>query len=155
MSGFTANSPAIPSEPDIIAGSFWPPTKLGSMRDALRLDGSVTPARLREAAVNAVIVVGDELAAWQAARMADGHLALADVPSPAIDSSTRHLLLYARAVRCATAVELQERFRSYDATAQGNQRADDLAPTIDELRRDLRHAVSDFLGRPRTLVDLI
>ena len=71
------------------------------------------------------------------------------------DGESVLLQLYRRAVQCGTAVELHERYRSYDATAQGNQRADDLTPTIDELRRDHRNAISDLQGLRRVTVELI
>lgn len=155
MSGFTANAPAVAPEADVIAGSFWPAVRLRPLREAMRLDGSVTPARLRVAVVAAMLTVGDELAQWRTEQQAKGYAALADVPSEDVDGSTRHLQLFLRAVQCAAAVELSERYRSYDATAQGNQRADDLAPAIDDLRRDQRYAISDFLGRRRVTVALI
>jgi head completion protein GPL len=155
MSGFTANAPAVAPEADVIAGSFWPAVKLRPLREAMRLDGSVTTARLRVAVVAAMLTVGDELAQWRVEQQARGYAALADVPSDEVDGSTRHLQLFLRAVQCAAAVELSERYRSYDATAQGNQRAEDLTPTIDDLRRDQRYAISDFLGRRRVTVALI
>ena len=92
---------------------------------------------------------------WQAAKVAAGYATLGDVPAQEVDGTSRLVQLYLRAVYCATAVELHERYRSYDATGQGNQRADDLAPTIDEIRRDLRNAISDLLGTRRVTVELI
>ncbi|WP_442965592.1 head completion/stabilization protein [Pseudomonas sp. RIT-PI-r] len=43
----------------------------------------------------------------------------------------------------------------YDSTNSGNQNAEELTPSIDELRRDQRWAVRDFLGLGRTTVELI
>ncbi|RBE98159.1 head completion/stabilization protein, partial [Xanthomonas oryzae pv. oryzae] len=62
---------------------------------------------------------------------------------------------YLRAVACATAVEVTERYRSFDATNSANQRADDLTPSITELRRDQRWAVRDLQNLPRSTVELI
>jgi len=72
-----------------------------------------------------------------------------------VDGKSRLVQLYLRIVACATAAEVAERYRSYDTTAAGNQRADDLTPSIDELRRDVRWAIRDFLGTPRMTVELI
>ncbi len=56
---------------------------------------------------------------------------------------------------CCTAAELTERYRSFDASDSANQRADDLTPSIDELRRDQRWAIRDLKGESRVTVELI
>jgi hypothetical protein len=155
MSGLVANASPAKSEPDVTSGVFWPAIVMPALRAAVRITGDVTNERLRAAVVGAVIAVNDELAAWSEAQQDKGHATMDVIPSPLIDGKPRLVQLYLRAVYCATAVELHERFRSYDATAQGNQRADDLTPTIDEMRRDLRYAISDVLGTRRVTVELI
>ncbi|NIJ70583.1 head completion/stabilization protein [Xanthomonas sp. 60] len=155
MNGFTANASKPAAAADVSSDAFWPVVKLEHLRDAVRLEGNVTNERLREAVIAAVIEVNGELANWQSNAMAEGNAALSDVAAPVIDGQSRLMQLYRRAVYCAVAVEITARFRSYDATAQGNQRADDLAPTIEEQRRDLRYAISDFLGTRRVTVGLI
>ncbi|WP_336357267.1 head completion/stabilization protein [Stenotrophomonas muris] len=155
MSAFTANSsPASKIDP-VTAGAFWPQIDVDALREAIRVPGDVVPARLRNTVVLAVASVTRELALWQARKEADGFAALAGIPAQQIDGESVLLQLYRRAVQCCTAVELHERYRSYDATAQGNQRADDLTPTIDELRRDHRNAISDLQGLRRVTVELI
>ncbi|WP_269792400.1 head completion/stabilization protein [Stenotrophomonas sp. Iso1] len=155
MSGLVANASPAKQEPDVTSGAFWPAIVMPSLRAAVRLTGDVTNERLRAAVVGAVIAVNDELATWSEAQQDKGHATMDAIPSPLIDGNSRLVQLYLRAVYCATTVELHERFRSYDATAQGNQRADDLTPTIDEMRRDLRYAISDVLGTRRVTVELI
>ena len=137
------------------SGAFWPAIVMPALRAAVRLTGDITAERLRAAVVGAVMTVNDELAAWSESQQDKGHASMDAIPSAQIDGKSRLVQLYLRAVYCATSVELYERFRSYDATAQGNQRADDLTPTIDELRRDLRYAISDVLGTRRVTVELI
>ena len=155
MSAFTANaSPASKLAP-VTAVPFWPEIDVDALREAIRVPGDVLAARLRNTVVVAVASVTRELALWQARKEADGYTALADIPAQQIDGESVLLQLYRRAVQCGTAVELHERYRSYDATAQGNQRADDLTPTIDELRRDHRNAISDLQGLRRVTVELI
>jgi len=154
MSGFIANgTPGV--EAAIENDGFWPSVDPAVLRQNTRIDGSVSSDRLRAATVNAVLAVNDELAAWKAMRQAEGRVDLQAVPSPSVDGKSRLVHLYLRAVACAVAAEVSERYRSYDATAAGNQRADDLTPTIDELRRDLRWAIRDFLGAPHMTVELI
>jgi hypothetical protein len=55
----------------------------------------------------------------------------------------------------AAGAEVCERYRNYSATNTGNNKADELIPTIDDYRRDLRWAVRDFLGISRITVELI
>lgn len=155
MTGFVANASPIAKQANVTAGDFWPEVDVAALREAIRVPGDVHPARIRATVVSAVMGVTRELAEWQAVQEAAGHASLSDVPAQVIDGESRLVHLYLRAVGCATAVELHERYRSYDATAQGSQRADELTPTIDEIRRDLRNAVCDLQGLPRATVELI
>jgi hypothetical protein len=102
-----------------------------------------------------MLSANDSLAKWRAGRQAAGYDSLDEVPGPAIDGVPRAVALYLRAVRCGVGAELAERYRSYDATDGANQRADDLAPSISELRRDMAWALSDLQGLPRCTVELI
>ncbi|AZR21954.1 head completion/stabilization protein [Xanthomonas vasicola] len=155
MSGFTATG-TTSATPDAIANApFWPAIAPASVRASMRLDGTVTDARLRHAIVAAMLAVNDALDAWAQAQQAAGYAALADVPSTTVDGVSRRVQLYLRAVACATAVEVAERYRSFDATDSANQRADDLSPSITELRRDQRWAVRDLQNLPRNTAELI
>ena len=155
MSSFTANSSTPSKQDPIAAGDFWPRIEMDVLRETIRIPGDVTPQRLRATVVMAVMSVMAELDSWRTEREAAGYRTLNEVPAAIVDGQPYLVQLFLRAVYCATAVELHERYRSYDATAQGNQRADDLSPTIDEMRRDLRNAISDLLGTRRVTVELI
>lgn len=154
MSGFIANGSAS-SEAVIANSDFWPSIDPAALRASVRVDGAVTAQRLRAAIIAAVLAVNDELAVWEARQVAAGYNKLGDVPARSVDGTSRLIHLYQRAIACATATELTERYRSYDVTAAGDKRADDLTPSIDELRRDQRYAVRDFLGASRVTVELI
>ncbi|RBG11761.1 head completion/stabilization protein [Xanthomonas oryzae pv. oryzae] len=134
---------------------FWPAIAPADVRASMRLDGTVTDARLRQAIVAAMLAVNDALQAWADTQQAAGYAALSDLPSTTVDGVSRRVQLYLRAVACATAVEVTERYRSFDATNSANQRADDLTPSITELRRDQRWAVRDLQNLPRSTVELI
>lgn len=155
MSSFTANTSPVVKQQPVTTGTFWPQIDVSVLRESVRIAGDVAAPRMRATVVMAVLSVTRELEQWQADKVAAGYATLGDVPAQEVDGTSRLVQLYLRAVYCATAVELHERYRSYDATAQGNQRADDLAPTIDEIRRDLRNAISDLLGTRRVTVELI
>lgn len=155
MSSFVANASPVTKQPNVSAGAFWPEIDVAVLRETIRVPGDIQAPRMRSTVVSAVMDVTRELEAWQADKEAAGYATLAEVPAPVIDGSTRLVHLFLRAVGCATAVELHERYRSYDATAQGNQRAEELTPTIDEIRRDLRNTLCDLQGLRRVTVELI
>lgn len=154
MSGFIAN--ANPTPPATIENApFWPAIDVAQVRDRMRLDGSISNERLVAALVAGMLAVNDDLRTWQAEQEAAGYAELSSMPDTRVGGTPRRVHLYLRAVACAAAVEVSERYRSADATDSGNQRADDLTPSISELRRDQRWAVSDLQGRPRSTVELV
>lgn len=158
MSGFIAGAlPAGPAAPGahINTDAFWPSIDIDKLRESLRIDASVTAARLETAIIAAAISVNDELDLWRQSRQAEGISALADFPSPAVAGTTKHHYLYLRAIEAATGAEVCERYRGYDTTASGSKNADDTDPTVDDYRRDQRWAIRDFLGKSRTTVELL
>lgn len=154
MSAFIAPGKNAPSD-DITSGTWWPSVSPAQVREDMRVTGAITEPRLRSSLINAVATVNTALAAWAQRHVAAGHESLADMPADVIAGVSRLVLLYRRAVATYAAAELTERYRSYDATDSANQRADDLTPSIAEIRRDHRWAMRDLQGLPRTTVDLI
>jgi len=134
---------------------FWPSIDLEQLRGTLRIDNSVTPARLETAVIAAAINLNRELRLWKAKQQAAGYTTLADVPDDKINDVSVQAHLYRRAIEAGTGAEVCERYRDYSATNTGNDKAEETAPTIDDYRRDLRWAVRDFLGISRTTVELI
>lgn len=158
MSGFIPGGlPPSPPVPGVHINSeaFWPSIDLDKLRETLRIDSSVTAARLETAVIAAVISVNRDLTVWREAKQAAGHTSLESVPSEKIQDQSQLVYLYRRAVECAAGAEVCERYRNYDTTASGNKEADQAAPTIDDYRRDQRWAIRDFLGKSRTTVELL
>jgi hypothetical protein len=156
MSGFVAGGSTTPaSSGHINTDPFWPSIDLDDVRGTLRIDSSVTPIRLETATIAAAIALNREFAAWRRTKQAEGYATLAVVPAEQIEDKSELVHLYQRAIYAATGAEICERYRSYDSTNSGNQNAEELTPSIDELRRDQRWAVRDFLGLGRTTVELI
>lgn len=151
----TSPTPGTAAEPPIANDGWWPNIDLAKLRAACRLDGTVTTDKLRTAAIGAVLHVNDQLAAWVQAQKDAGFAALADVPGPSLDGQPRTVLCYLRAVYAGTQCELLERYRDYDASAKGDKQAEAMAPRIDETRRDMRWAINDLQGKPRSTVELI
>lgn len=142
-------------ETDVINDGFFPDIDPASVREAARIPTSITPARLRAAILGAIMTVEIDLRAFAAASIAAGYATLAAVPAPQLDGQSVQLLRYHRAIALYAKAELIERHRDFDTTAAGGGQADELTPSIGELRRDAQHAVRDMLGRTRTVVDLI
>lgn len=139
----------------INSGDFWPEVDPVAARQAMRLDGTVTPQRLRAALIEAIASVNGQLADWRRAQQSDGFTRLADVPADEVDGQSIQVQRWLRAVHCLATANLTERYRSFDSTAAGNKKADELDTTVDDLRRDSNWAISDITAQPRTTIELI
>lgn len=156
MNSFVVTAPApTPTEEIITSAAFWPEVDPVKVRAAQRIDNTITPDRLREALIEAIATVNDELSIWRAARELEGHATLAAVPAEEIDDVSIRVHRYLRAVGCFAKASLTERTRDFDTTAAGNKKADQLESPIDDYKRDARWAISDILGIGRTTVELI
>ncbi|MGK8347926.1 head completion/stabilization protein [Pseudomonas aeruginosa] len=121
----------------------------------MRIDSSVTDARLEVATVNTMIEANRELAGYRAAREAEGIDSLADVPAPNIKGESQLLHLYRRVIYCGALAELIERYNSFDATNSGDQKVTEEQSSPDQLRRDARKALRTILGISHTTVELL
>lgn len=153
MSAFVASGPV--DSGHINTDPFWPSIDLDHLRATLRIDASVTPARLETAVIAAVVNLNRELGEWRITQLAGGYSTLDEVPGDRIKDVSVQAHLYRRAIEAGTGAEVCERYRDYSATNTGANKAEELTPNIDDYRRDLRWAIRDFLGRSRTTVELI
>ena len=153
--GFIATAPTAPDEGEITSNPFWPAISLADLRETVRLDGTVTTARLTHAVVDAITSVNRDLADWRSARQAEGHATLAAVPSEVINNESVHLHSYRRAVYAMTRANLLERYTDYSATGDGVKGADAKIISSDDLYRDARFAIRDILGTTHNTVELI
>lgn len=153
--GFIATAPTAPNEGEITSSPFWPAISLPDLRETVRLDGTVTTARLTHAVVDAITSVNRDLADWRSARQAEGHSTLAAVPSDVINNESVHLHSYRRAVYAMTRANLLERYTDYSATGDGVKGADAKIISSDDLYRDARFAIRDILGTTHNTVELI
>jgi hypothetical protein len=155
MSGFIATGTNTSVPYPITNDGFWPDIDGANVRASLRIDGSVTDARLEVAIVNALIQVNGELAQIKRDHLASGYSNLETVPADEINGVSLLVHLYRRSIYCTVGAELTERYRSYDSSVDGNKNADELTPSVDEYRRDARFAIRDLLGVPHSTVELI
>ncbi|WP_025873058.1 head completion/stabilization protein [Methylobacillus glycogenes] len=152
---FTATG-SIDTDGAVIAGDgFFPEISPTACRKSMRIDGTVTPQRLRDALIEAIASVQAELSSWVAEQIANGHATLDNVPALQVDGKSILTHRYIRAVFCLAAANCAERYKGFDATGAGQQKADSTVPTIDDLLRDASWAMSDMQGRRRTVVELI
>jgi hypothetical protein len=155
MNSFLATDASTP-DPTVIENEGWfPDIALQHMRDAMRLDGTVTEPRLQQAVIGAILHVNNELADWQEEQQIAGYALLADVPAPQIGGESKLLACYRRAVYSWAKADLIERYSDYDTTADGKKKAESLDCQIDEQRRNTHWAVADMIGRPHRTVELI
>lgn len=154
MSGLVATAPSTAPTP-VSSGDWYPPIELADARLVMRIDGTITNERLVEAIQLAMCAVEDQLDAWQQQQVELGRTSLANVPSKVVGTESRLVLLYKRAVYATVQAEMLERYRNYDTTNAGQNRADTMDSTVDDYRRNVRYAIRDILGRPRADVELI
>ncbi|MDX7784855.1 head completion/stabilization protein [Aeromonas caviae] len=153
--GFIANAPTSPAEGEIDSSPFWPAISLPDLRDTVRLDGTVTTARLKHAVIDAITSVNRDLADWRRAREAEGVTTLAAVPGEVINGESAYLHSYRRAIYAMTRANLLERYTDYSATDDGVKGADAKIISSDDLYRDARFAIRDILGTTHNTVALI
>lgn len=153
--GFIANATTSPAEGEIDSGPFWPAISLPDLRETVRLDGTVTTARLKHAVIDAITSVNRDLADWRRAREAEGVATLAAVPGEVINGESAYLHSYRRAVYAMTRANLLERYTDYSATGDGVKGADAKIISSDDLYRDARFAIRDILGTTHITVALI
>ena len=144
-----------PAETPIVNDGFFPDIDPAQTRDVARIPTSITPPRLREAILAAILSAAIDLGEWAALHVASGHASLVAVPAPQLDGQSANLIRYRRIVALLAKAELIERHRDFDTAAAGAGQSDDLSASVGDLRRDAAHAIRDMLGRTRTTVDLI
>lgn len=148
-------APQPTTDPTSVANDgFFPDIDLERLRGAVRLDGTVTADRLRNAVVETIISVNDELATWKAQQLQAGIASLAQL-EPKIDGEAVQLRRYLTAIYRTVKADLNEQYRNFDATKSGVDEADKLQDMVEDERRAARWAIRDFLGLPRTTVELI
>jgi len=152
--GGTAATPPSDDGPPIRNDGFWPDIDLGTLRASTRLTGNVTAARLRTAAVAAVLFINPQLAAFRATKIAQGWVSAADMDET-IDGKSVLVQRYLRAVACSVQADLAEHYRDWDTTRAGDHRAESEIAAADEFRRNAQWALADILGRARNVVELI
>ncbi len=145
----TSTAAAISSHP------FWPDITPDAVREAQRIDGTVTDTRLIHAIVSAIASVNTDLRVFRQTQQTAGIETLADVEAEIINNESALVFAYRRAVYATAHANLIERYRNFDSTTEGNKQADQLTLTSDDLYRDARFAIRDILVVTLVTVELI
>lgn len=134
-----------PAGAQVVADDWFPPVKLGDVRDRLRLgEGVVTNARLIEAMEGGMVHAFRELADWRTARVLAGATSLDQVTDQSLNGRNYAVLLWERIVRYFAGADLAADYRDVTATDQGLDRSAEKDLTSDELRRRALAAVADL-----------
>ncbi|MEH4266382.1 head completion/stabilization protein [Klebsiella aerogenes] len=156
MNGFIAAEPAPGRAEKISNGDFLPEICPVAFTQAMRLDGTTTAGRQREALIAAMVNVNRDLHAWRVQQQERGYARLRDVPyDDPVDNESPRVHNYRRAVFCIAKANLTERYRDFDATAKGDRRATNLETEVDDLWRDARWAMRELQGLNHNTVALI
>ncbi|HBZ1364554.1 TPA: head completion/stabilization protein [Klebsiella pneumoniae] len=153
--GVVVIPPPASDEPVIKNTFFFPDIDPKRVREGMRLEQTVAPARLREAIKTGIAETNAELFLWREQQIAGGVSKLADVPADDLDGESVRVFYYLRAVTSMATATLYERYRGVDASAKGDKKADSIDTTVDELWRDMRWAVSRVEDKPRCIVSQI
>ncbi|MEN2686537.1 head completion/stabilization protein [Klebsiella pneumoniae] len=153
--GVVVIPPPASDEPVIKNTFFFPDIDPKRVREGMRLEQTVAPARLREAIKTGIAETNAELFLWREQQIAGGVSKLADVPADDLDGESVRVFYYLRAVTSMATATLYERYRGVDASARGDKKADSIDTTVDELWRDMRWAVSRVQDKPRCIVSQI
>ncbi|WP_193162957.1 head completion/stabilization protein [Enterobacter ludwigii] len=155
MNGFIANEKLGPQHA-IKNGTFWPEICVNKFAMAMRLDGTATAERLRDALIAAMVNVNRELLPWRTGCESQGYMRLQDVPFiDPVDDESPKVHNYRRAVYCIAKANVTERYRDFDATAKGDRRAAQLETEIADLWRDARWAMRELQGLNHNTVALV
>ena len=147
--------PPVSDEPVIKNTFFFPDIEPKRVRELMRLEQTIAPARLRHAIKAGIAETNAELFDWRASQMKAGFARLADVPADDIDGESMRIFHYLSAVCAMTAATLYERYRGVDASARGDKKADSIDTTVDDLWRDMRWSVARIQDKPRCIVGQI
>ena len=142
--------------PEIIPNnSFWPDIDLATFRSVMRVDGTVTPQRLKQVVLTAMAEVNAELYPWRERQELRGYNSLANVPAEELAGRSVRLHHYENAVWCWARAVLNERYQDFDATASAVKRGEELNDASGDLWRDARWAINRVQDMPHCTVELI
>lgn len=156
MSFLATESPPPADQEGTLSNDGWfPNVDPIKIRAQARLDGTVTVDRLREAILDAMADVNQQLTGYKTEQLLAGNGALAEVPGPSLAGERIWVIHYRHAILAHVQANLAEQYRNFDTTGAGDKKAEPLEATADVHRRNLHAALAAITQRPRCTVELI
>ncbi|WFF38044.1 head completion/stabilization protein [Moraxella nasibovis] len=134
----------------IDGGEFFPSVSVSEVRDFVRVDGSVTDFRLHQIILEETL---DVMRLLDPLTKKAGRLT--DLSTAVIDGRNAFEVWYFSAIANGVGAKVCEKYRNYDSTNKGSDKAAELSATIDEYRRNKMWAIAQMQGRNQTVVELI
>jgi len=132
---------------------FAPDLSVKDFSEAMKLDGTVTPARMIYALKDAAKSVCRELRSWVSDVIEhQGLLTLAEYD---LANDTDKCFSFKVAVYNTAKAQLIEQYRDYDTGRDATARSKELTPQIDSCLRNARTAISDIFDEPHSTIELI
>ncbi len=149
--GFVSVNPV--ANETVITPAFMPNISVKDFSEAVKLDGTVTPARMKYALTDASLSVCRELKSWVSAAINEhGVLTLAEYD---LVNDTEKSFSFKKAVYNTAKAKLTEHYRDYDTGKDASARSQELTPQIDTCYRDARNAIADITDMPHSTIELI
>ena len=143
----------LPKEEPIASNPFFPVIEPSVMRQDMRVDGTITPERLRFVLIEAIAQVNDELTKLRLSAIDKGITQLKAIkPDEQIDNQSVAEFRYKRAVYSYAKAKLVEYFNDFDATGKPPV---DRQAAANNLQADAQDSISDIKGHRRSRVALI
>lgn len=139
----------------VTSGKFYPVIDLNQMREAMRIDSTITSERLYQVATEAVIYVNQQLHNIEQQAVIHHWQTLADSIPQQINGNNLAETHYRHAVYNHAKALLSERYSDYDATGKTASRTDAKLQHADDYRRECYYAIADLLGQQRIDSELI
>lgn len=139
----------------VTSDKFYPVIDLNHMREAMRIDSTVTSERLYQVATEAVIHVNQQLHSIEQQAAIHHWQTLADSKPQQINGNNLAVTHYRHAVYNYAKALLSERYSDYDATGKTASRTDAKLQHADDYRRECYYAIADLLGQQRIDSELI
>ncbi len=147
---FVANGVSITDDLVLSSGDFFPNISLVKIRNALRIDGSVTDTRLKQLVYEEILDVNRLLFALTKRANNLDELSITE-----IDGEKDTEILYFSAVSNGVYARLVDLYIGYDSTNFGVKKSELLEQSANDYRRNKHWAVQQLLGGNHTVVELI
>ncbi|MBF0783893.1 head completion/stabilization protein [Muribacter muris] len=134
---------------------FFPDLHLIDVRNAMRIDGTVTNERLKRAVIEAIATVNKDLKPFRLTQQTKGTQSLADSDDEQINGESVLVHHYKQAVFSLATALLYEHYRSFDSTKDGHDKSTELQHTAGDLRRDYHFAVREIRGENGLISELL